>query len=303
MEPMSKALCLAAKAAAGSAATPTGPPGGPISPPIMALLALGTCMLAGWIALRVLRPRKVLLRNVPGRPNTLNPLHVLCVFLTFHVAISAAARSVGAAIGKDVRFLDDLPMPLSLWVSALGQVILAAGAVAVASMTFRHGIGRGMGLSGRHAFCDAIRGVLAVLAILPACMGALYLTGLLVRAGILPVRIVVHPILLFLPTAGAGAAVLAIVSTVVLAPLSEELFYRGLIQSMLRRYTRRPWAAILITSGIFAAVHWPLVQDMPALFVLSVALGYNYARTGRLVAPIVIHALFNAAMIWGTLSR
>lgn len=303
MEPMSKALCVAATAAAGSAATPTAPPGEPISPPIMALLATGTCMLVGWIALRVVRPRKVLLRNVPGRANTLNLLHVLCVFLVFHVAISLAALSVASAQGIEIQRFSDLPMPLSLWVSAFGQVVLAAGAIAVAAMTFRHGIRRGMGLSGRHWFCDTLRGVLAVLTILPACMGALYLTGLLIRAGLLPVRVVTHPILVFLPSAGTGDVVLAIVSTVVLAPVCEELFYRGLIQSMLRRYVRRPWTAILVASGIFAAVHWPQVQDMPALFVLGVALGYNYARTGRLVAPMVIHALFNAAMIWGTLSR
>ena len=87
-----------------------------------------------------------------------------------------------------------------------------------------------------------------------------------------------------------------------LAPIAEELFYRGLMQSMLRRYGLRPWMAILATSAVFAVSHWPHYQDMPALFVLAVALGYNYERTGRLIAPIVLHAAFNGVTLWATLA-
>ena len=49
----------------------------------------------------------------------------------------------------------------------------------------------------------------------------------------------------------------------------------------------------VVTSLLFAALHW---QQWPApipLFVLSLALGALYERTGGLVAPFVLHATFN----------
>jgi len=41
---------------------------------------------------------------------------------------------------------------------------------------------------------------------------------------------------------------------------------------------------------------------MPALFVLSVILGYNYERCGRLYPPVLIHALFNSVFILNALT-
>ena len=95
----------------------------------------------------------------------------------------------------------------------------------------------------------------------------------------------------------AGWNVLGMVSAIVLAPLAEETFCRGLLQSMLRRYTHRPWVAILLAGAVFAVLHYPYWQHMPALFVLALAIGYNYERCGRLYPAILIHALFNAVNI------
>ena len=149
-------------------------------------------------------------------------------------------------------------------------------------------------MSFRHGLCDSLRAAVACLAILPVCYGVLVVTQLL-----MPEQWVrIHPILEFTPGASPFWLAAVLVSTVVLAPLAEELLYRGLLQSMIRQHTSSPWPAILLTSAVFAASHFGQCQDMPALFVLAVALGYNYERTGRLVAPILLHALFNAAMIW-----
>jgi ABC-2 type transport system permease protein len=66
----------------------------------------------------------------------------------------------------------------------------------------------------------------------------------------------------------------------------------ALVQANLGR-----WPAIVATSAIFALMHGGIAQPhaIPALFTLSLALGWVYERTGRLTAPIVMHALFNAA--------
>lgn len=52
------------------------------------------------------------------------------------------------------------------------------------------------------------------------------------------------------------------------------------------------WAAIIVTSALFACVHprW----TWPPIFVLSLCLGYAYERTGNLWVPVVIHAAFNS---------
>jgi membrane protease YdiL (CAAX protease family) len=53
------------------------------------------------------------------------------------------------------------------------------------------------------------------------------------------------------------------------------------------------WLAILITSLLFALMHERWMQ--PAIFLLSVGLGYTYERTGNLWSSITVHLLFNTA--------
>ncbi|HEV3167682.1 MAG TPA: CPBP family intramembrane glutamic endopeptidase [Isosphaeraceae bacterium] len=49
----------------------------------------------------------------------------------------------------------------------------------------------------------------------------------------------------------------------------------------------------LVTSMLFAAVHLPQWPAPVAIFALSMVLGVLYQRTGSIVGPIVLHALFN----------
>ena len=105
---------------------------------------------------------------------------------------------------------------------------------------------------------------------------------------------------------------LIILSAAILAPVFEEWLFRGhlqtLIASALRRHsplghmveTRLRWTAIALASLAFASVHEWWMQ--PPIFVLSLALGYAYERTGNLWTAIFIHAAFNssslAVFIW-----
>lgn len=88
----------------------------------------------------------------------------------------------------------------------------------------------------------------------------------------------------------------AVLIVVLAAPIVEEFIFRALLQGSLLGLTKRPGAAVLITSVLFALVHVPSVepQALATLFALSLALGVLMERTGRLWAPILVHALFNA---------
>jgi membrane protease YdiL (CAAX protease family) len=96
-------------------------------------------------------------------------------------------------------------------------------------------------------------------------------------------------------------------SAIVVAPVLEELIFRGLLQTSLLNLLRRGgvgqattrWMAIVGTTGVFLALHLgdAAPHALPALAVLSIGLGYLYERTGSLVVPVVAHAGFNAVNV------
>ena len=98
---------------------------------------------------------------------------------------------------------------------------------------------------------------------------------------------------LFLETEDPLRRAAFVVFAVVVAPIAEEALFRGILLPLL---VRRFGAAIglgLVALG-FAALHGD-AGSFPGLAVLSVALSLAYARTGTILVPMAMHALFNAA--------
>ena len=90
---------------------------------------------------------------------------------------------------------------------------------------------------------------------------------------------------------------------VVLAPVAEELFFRGLVQTFLGSHLPRRWMAVLFSSVAFGLVHSSQVHAIGALILLGVILGLAYERSGSLIPPMMIHAVFNLrTLIWDALS-
>jgi len=265
----------------------SGPPAqsatAPETPPIVHdldrwLLAVGLCVLAVWIIRRLGHPRKLSLRRTPGRPNSLLPVHILVV-----VAIWLGLQLLVPQADHKAHLV---------WL-LICQAVWLAVCLVVAGRTFRYGLSRGLGLSMRHWLYDSGRGVIGYLGVFPVCIALFWMMRWIWPAT--PED--THALLRLLPTVGPAWKILAILSAVVLAPLAEEVFFRGLLQSIVRKYTMNPWVAILGSSVFFALAHGTLWRDMPALFALSVALGYNYERCGRLYPSILIHAIFNAVSV------
>lgn len=82
---------------------------------------------------------------------------------------------------------------------------------------------------------------------------------------------------------------------VVIAPLTEELFFRGILYRTLKSLIDSG-PAILLTSLAFALAHQNLLAFGP-LFALSVFLIISYEKSGHLAVPIIYHACFNLLMV------
>lgn len=79
-----------------------------------------------------------------------------------------------------------------------------------------------------------------------------------------------------------------------LAPLVEELIFRGAILRVLLKYCgdRRHWIAIALSALVFAVVHGNLAQGVHA-FVMGLLLGWLYYRTHSIVPGVVLHWVNN----------
>jgi len=89
----------------------------------------------------------------------------------------------------------------------------------------------------------------------------------------------------------AHLRLLLVIFIVVVAPVFEEMLFRGMLQSMIHGFLPKPWIAVVLASVIFVVLH--PAMHWPALFALSVCMGYSYERSGSLFRPILIHAAFN----------
>ena len=94
---------------------------------------------------------------------------------------------------------------------------------------------------------------------------------------------------------GPSDVFLLVVMTVVMAPISEEVFFRGLLQGALRDRLGPVWA-VVVASVAFGITHFQLVQ-FPALVMVGAVHGLLVLRTGRLGPALWSHAGFNAITV------
>ena len=85
--------------------------------------------------------------------------------------------------------------------------------------------------------------------------------------------------------------ILLFVTTTLLAPLFEEIIFRGILLPILSR-DFGIILGIVISAFIFALAHLSL-GEMPALFVLGVGLGVTRIASGSLLSSVIMHSLWN----------
>lgn len=92
-----------------------------------------------------------------------------------------------------------------------------------------------------------------------------------------------------------GTKIVIGTAAVIMAPIGEEVCFRGFIYNILRQRAGVCGAAIA-SSLLFGAVHASLVQLLPlTFFAIIQCVAYEKSRT--LAIPICIHALFNATSL------
>lgn len=95
--------------------------------------------------------------------------------------------------------------------------------------------------------------------------------------------------------APGSMVVLLAVTTIVIAPVVEEIFWRGLLLRGLRARLPR-WAALAAAALLFGATHFQLAA-LPGLTLAGLAFAWLADRSGRLGSAIVAHVAFNAVTI------
>lgn len=93
---------------------------------------------------------------------------------------------------------------------------------------------------------------------------------------------------------GPWGLVQLLTGAVVVAPLAEELFFRGVLLQACWQHTRRAWVSIVFAGVIFGIVHISQPQDVLPLVSMGILLGYVRFRCGVIWPCVLLHALFNA---------
>lgn len=89
-----------------------------------------------------------------------------------------------------------------------------------------------------------------------------------------------------------GAAPWQIAVIAVLAGFGEEMLFRGILQQALQGWLGA-WPGLLLASIAFGVAHWVNRTYMIFACIMGLYLGVLYWRTGSLLVPVIVHALYD----------
>lgn len=110
---------------------------------------------------------------------------------------------------------------------------------------------------------------------------------------IVATQIVTEPLLAFLPDVpnAVGRGFFAILVSVVLAPIFEEIMCRGIILESFR--AKRGVVAAWLWSSVFFGIIHGQITSMVNAFVIGLILGFIYIRSRSIFSVMILHALNN----------
>lgn len=261
--------------------------------------------VALWVVVYRGRLSPAALRRAPRRRAGITGFDLLVGVIIFFCAVimvHTLMALAGDPIADDAELVDQPPMTVALSVlldqlSIQGPVVMY---VIWRARRKRRGL-RELGIAPRAPMREIVTAGCALPAVIPFSLTCNLVTQMIGDKLGYPAPEMGHEILKWLAESPpVPAVVLMAFSTVVVAPILEEVIYRGLLQTALLSVfgERRRWTVVVIAAACFALIHIGIVawQTLPGLFVLGVVFGYLYERTGSLWPSILTHALFNGFM-------
>ena len=197
----------------------------------------------------------------------------LAVEIVF-VGSSAALGFTGVDSAVEVLLAIAIPTMLAALTAVLWTVWRGDGPAVDLGLRFRwEDVGVGL-----------LVGVAGLFVTVPAALGYLYLVGpdLSTSVGVAFEGI----------TATWPVALVVMFGVVVVAPICEEIVYRGLLWNAVAKWIAHPWIVLVVATAVFAIAHLEFLRA-PLLFVVALPLGVARLLTGRLAASIVAHAVNN----------
>ncbi|MBU0717409.1 MAG: CPBP family intramembrane metalloprotease [Planctomycetes bacterium] len=240
-----------------------------------------------------------ILRGAPERPNRFHEDAVALAAFTYLVAAALLGWLARTVTG-------DAASVVGMLIAGGGAQLVGGGiCLLIAADRFDGGVPRFF-LGGSRVSAGAMLRVVIVVTVLAmgVCPLVLEASLQLVHYFAPEQELPTHPTIAALRGGGQpfGVVLALWVSAAVLSPVAEELFFRGLLQTVLVNTLRSRRLAVVIAAIVFASVHFSQPQAIPALIVLAVLIGYAYERTGSLLVPVLIHALFNLkTLVWEAL--
>lgn len=254
------------------------------------LVALRFWQMRGW---------PPLFRGCPMRANRLTWIGVLTCMLAYLGTVQLAVFLMPA---PNPEAKDDASQRMRITrvavMNTAAQVVGASACLVIAALSFRRGL-RGFGLSTRRLPADVFVAGALLLGFEPIGLLLMWLSQVVMSA--LGIPLPEHTFVEFLhdPNTPRYIEPLLWIAPVVIAPIAEETFFRGMLQTVLRRTLRSRVFAVLVAAGIFGLAHYGQPQAVLPLFVFGLLNGFAYERTGSLVGPITFHAMFNLKnLVW-----
>ena len=252
------------------------------------LLALGGLLLiVGLVtnAIRALVVRGALPADRYRGP-AIGVLLLLAVILAAVVSLGAGSTAAALLDGGELSVGGTLLLLTSTQFSLLaivGLLVVVPRALVGVRLLPESGLARSLGIG--------------LLAAVPAWIGATLLaylwTALLEGIGL------VQGVAIAEAVVERGDPTVVLVAFVVVAPIAEELFFRGVAYNAWIR-ERGPRFALYGSAALFALIHGSVFALAP-IFALGIALALVYRRSGSLPAAMAMHAGFNAISVVLTL--
>ena len=200
--------------------------------------------------------------------------------------LSALACAVSLLFGEAMRLSGAAMAPAARLLLEGGVTVIAFGMTAYLGLCALDGDQRRI-----VPLCQLTRGQIFWLSLL----GLLCAAPMTLTSGVLDAWFAPGAEAASFGAAGNALFLLTLVKSALLVPICEELFFRGYLYGALRRFG--VWRAALVTALVFALAHGLSPSAFVPRVLLALLLSMMLEKTGTLLAPILVHGCYNAALI------